>query len=375
MKKIILIFCTLFIAVSLLSQSGVAMDTGSHRILASFSDKDSYSCKENVEPYPQLVFKRKTYGIDGQDILLFDKSEKRWKRFMTVDFPIRNISNYAGNILVSNRELTMLFILDTKKKELTPFVLPERIVGANISVKKFSIEIGSSGCFHYETSGRIYERKKDRFISNSKKDTTGDENEMPTQIDADDIEGLVRAIDSLKCHRLSLSDLEVIEKDIQNYQALVDEKALIGVDEDEAPEEQGHLELYLFEKNTDYTYYRDVVPLLGRVADDIMNIVFDPPLKQWDTTTNWRKIVFLLDDHSTLEIKNDDEIPNYFYSPWIVDYNGLKFKVNSFEIGKMINKLTNNCFLRRKFRDKNYPLFRIADFFYRKEVLRQSNFR
>lgn len=205
---------------------------------------------------------------------------------MTVDFPIRNISNYAGNILVSNGELTMLFILDTKKKELTPFVLPERIVGANISVKKFSIEIGSSGCFHYETSGRIYERKKDRFISNSKKDTTGDENEMPTQIDADDIEGLIRTIDSLKCHRLSFSDLEVTEKDIQNYQALVDEKALIGVDEDEAPEEQGHLELYLFEKNTDYTYYRDVVPLLGRVTDDIMNIVFDPPLRQWDTTTN-----------------------------------------------------------------------------------------
>ena len=247
-------------------------------------------------------------------------------------------------------------------------MLPERIIGEDISIRGFNIEIGSKGCFHYDVARRVYEREKDVLVSNPRKDTTGDLNEMPTQLDISIIENLIMAIDSLKCHPLSLTDLEITEEDILDFQSFVDKESLVT--EDRTPyliEEE--IPLYTFDNNTDYNYYRRITSLLDKVNDDTMGLIFSLSSRKLSTTTDWHKITILLDNHTTIEIRNEDNKPNYYYSPWIISSNGLKFKVNSFEVGRMINTLTNNCFLRKKFREKRYLLFQIADYFYRKEVL------
>ena len=341
----------------------VAISPERFYIKETFTDEFSIS-----EPYLQVDYEKEKYGFDEKDVLLYDKLREQWKRFLTTDFLIGNISNYKGELLISNVDLTKHFILDIEQKKLKPFMLPERIIGEDISIRGFNIEIGSKGCFHYDVARRVYEREKDVLVSNPRKDTTGDLNEMPTQLDISIIENLIMAIDSLKCHPLSLTDLEITEEDILDFQSFVDKESLVT--EDRTPyliEEE--IPLYTFDNNTDYNYYRRITSLLDKVNDDTMGLIFSLSSRKLSTTTDWHKITILLDNHTTIEIRNEDNKPNYYYSPWIISSNGLKFKVNSFEVGRMINTLTNNCFLRKKFREKRYLLFQIADYFYRKEVL------
>ena len=48
-----------------------------------------------------------------------------------------------------------------------------------------------------------------------------------------------------------------------------------------------------------------------------------------------------------LIIENSDDKPNYLYTPWIVDFEGLKFRTNSILFGQQIDEITNGQFLRK----------------------------
>ncbi|WP_163177859.1 hypothetical protein [Bacteroides sp. 51] len=319
-----------------------------------------------VEPFLKAIFRGQQYGFADRDILEYDKSTSKWKRSFSADFAIGNATVYKGTIIVTNDDLTKHFTLDVEKKQLQPFILPDKLFATDAPIKEFRIELGSDGCFHHESSGRTYVRKGTVFKSDPKKDTTGDKNEMPVSIDVGLVEHLVHALDRLKYHRLSLADLEISAEDILNYQKFIDEESL-STEEKSPYFLSEEVALYTFDENTDFSIYKDIVPLLDKVTDDIMEDVFNPMTEFWSTTTDWCKISIWLGNDTFLEITNSDYKPNYYYSPWVIKYNGLVFKVNSFEVGKIINELTNGCFLSKRYRDKKYPLFQIGNYFFRVE--------
>lgn len=335
------------------------INPGTYLVKESFTDQLPVA-----EPYLQVAFKGEKYGFSTIDILRHDKSVDKWERFLTADFPIGNATIYRDNLIISNNDLTEHYILDVDKRQLQPFTLPEKLFAVNPPIYEFRIEQGSNGCFHHEATGRTYTRKGNIFISNPGKDTTGKKNEMPVRIDASLVENLLWAIDSLRHCRLSVSDLEMSTQDILNYHKFIDKESR-SVENKPPGFFSREVNLYMFDENSDFDFYRNIVPLLDRVTDDTMERIFSKTSEHWSTTTEWRTISILIDHNTSLEITNKDYKPNYYYSPWIVTYNGLTFKITSFEVGRIINELTNNCFIPKRYRDKNYALFQIADYFFR----------
>ena len=74
-------------------------------------------------------------------------------------------------------------------------------------------------------------------------------------------------------------------------------------------------------------------------------------------------------DGKKLIIENSDDKPNYLYTPWIVDFDGLKFRTNSILFGQQIDEITNGQFFKEITRDKNYAIFKIADYMYRMKLI------
>jgi len=69
-------------------------------------------------------------------------------------------------------------------------------------------------------------------------------------------------------------------------------------------------------------------------------------------------------------VESSSDRPNYLYTPWTVDYEGLKFKSNSILFSRMVDELTRGQFLGDVPGDKKYAIFKIADYIYRRKVIR-----
>lgn len=88
----------------------------------------------------------------------------------------------------------------------------------------------------------------------------------------------------------------------------------------------------------------------------------------WSTTTDWRRIIFVFQDGKKIIIENSDDIPNYLYTPGIINFEGLKFRSNSILFGRNIDEIMKGQFFNEVTRDKNYAILKIADYLYRKKL-------
>jgi len=79
-------------------------------------------------------------------------------------------------------------------------------------------------------------------------------------------------------------------------------------------------------------------------------------------------LIFDFQNGSQLIISNSDDIPNYLYTPWVINYNGLEYKTNSLELGRLINELTKGEFFEEYSDDPKYAIFKIADYVYRTKI-------
>lgn len=323
--------------------------------------------KPIAEPYLKITFRGEQYGFEGEEILQYDKTELRWKRFLSADFFIGSCTVYQGKLIITDSDERKHFALDAERRQLQPFTIPDRLFASTTPVKDIKFELGSSGCFHNEVYSCRYVRDGNGFKRDRKGDTLGKKIKLPVHLDADVVESLVLAADSLKNHRLTISDLNITPMDILRYQQFIDEESTKTGYRGYATDPEAAID-YTFDDNTDYSFYRDISPLLNSVTEEVMERIFYPENKAWSTTTNWRKVTIGLGNDMSLEILNEDYQPEYAYFPWAVRYNGLVFKVNSFEVGRIINELTGQRFLNQQYYDKNYLLYCIADYFFWKRM-------
>jgi hypothetical protein len=70
-----------------------------------------------------------------------------------------------------------------------------------------------------------------------------------------------------------------------------------------------------------------------------------------------------------LIIENSDDRPNYLFTPWTVNYEGLRFRTNSIKFGMALHELTDRNFFGNTC-DKTYAIFRITDYLYRSNLQR-----
>jgi hypothetical protein len=318
------------------------------------------------EPYLKLSFEGEEYGFENKDILRLDKKKKQWYRFMTLDFSIANASLFESKIVLADRSLNKLYTLDPKEKAVNEYSLPEGLF-SNLVVEELHFENGSQGCFHSDNSLRTYIKKGDKYVVDKKTKSSKYLSRADNEIEVAKIEQLINVIDKSRFSNVSLTDLNITENDINKFKKFIDrEEQRInksGIDRFDFEN------LYTFPgEKTDFNFYKSVADSLFTLSDEEINNAFWQSYGNWSTTTDWRRIIIVFQNGKKLIVENSDDKPNYLYTPWIVDFEGLKFRTNSILFGQQIDAISNGQFFNDVARDKNYAIFKIADYLYKKKL-------
>lgn len=317
------------------------------------------------EPYLKINHKGIDYGFEGADILTYNKKNKQWTRLMTLDFVIGNATTFQDKLIVSDATKNNYHSVNLSAKSLDKFELPKSLFDLSENrIEEFHIETGSQGCFHSDNKRRSYFRKGNKFELNKKESKSDFLTNTAAIIDEDKINQLVKILDDSRYKKITVSELGLTDKDITAFKKFVDneEKRIKknGIDRSD------YENLYSFPgEKTDFDFYRGASDSIMSLSSDIVDNVFWLEYGNWSTTTEWRRVIFVFQDKTKLIVENSDDKPNYLFTPWTADFEGLKFRTNSINFGQAISELTHGNFFGKTPSDKNYAIFKITDYLYR----------
>ena len=318
------------------------------------------------EPYLKVNFKGEEIGFDGNSVLKFDKTRIEWYRFMELPLSVSNAVIFNNQIIVADNHLNKRLVVDINEQKTKEYELPKSLFNLSENkIEKFSIEIGSQGCFHNDRQYKEYQLKKSSFklIKKGKRFLSKMSNEISPQI----LNDIVKEIDSFRFKQLTIKDLKVTKKDLENFKAFIDK-------EEQKIKKSGFDRFdfdnyYMFPgENTDFNFYKSVADRFESIPNSVINEVFNTGYGNWSTTTNWRKLTVDFKNGDVLTIENSDDKPNYLYTPWIINFNGLIIKSNSLALGQKINQLTEGDLYSNVSKEKNYAIFKVADFLYKQSL-------
>lgn len=318
------------------------------------------------EPYLKLNFEDEEYGFVNKDVLHFDKNKKAWHRLMTLDFSIAHAHVFQGAIVLTDQTLNSYYALDLKQMSVHEYFLPEKLF-SNLKVKEVLFESGSQGCFHHNHSQLLYKRKGESFVIDKKSSTSGFLSSATNNIDAKKIEQIVDLVDQSRFTKVTMADLNITKNDINTFKKFIDS-------EEQRIKKSGRSHhdydnLFAFPKGPiNFDFYRSLADSLNFINEEDINNAFWKASGNRSTTTKWLSITFVFTNDQKLTIQNNDDRPNYLNTPWVVDFDGLKFRTNSIRFGQLIDSLTKGQFFDEVVRDEKYAIFKIIDYKYRKQL-------
>lgn len=321
---------------------------------------------ELAAPETRLIFGNREFGFNNRDVVCFDKNKNKWFRFMTLDFPIASATIFQNKLLVLNASTNKFFSINYFSKSVDSFALPANFI-SDKTVTDIMIENGSKGCFSASDSRRIYYKNGNKFVLNTQSSSPGFLSGAMQEINGDIIQKVVDIIEYSTSSKISVADLNISSQDIKDFKTFIDKQEQkikkSGIDRFDFQN------LYAFPgENTDFNFYWSMADSLPNISQDNINNAFWQSYGNWSTTTNWRQVIFTFSDGKKLVVQNADDKPNYLYTPWHVNYDGLEFITNSIQIGQFIDTITNKQFFEKGTNDKNYAIFKITDYLYRKKL-------
>lgn len=320
------------------------------------------------EPYVKVKFNKEEIGFERKDVLRLDKKKNQWYRSQILPFAVGNAAIFNDHLIISDDALNNKYTLDPASQKLEKYELPPSLFHLSENgVKLFSMEQGSQGCFHQENNIKTFVRKGDFFVLNQNKKLKNILNNIPKQIPTHTINHMLQTVNDTRNKEVKVADLQLTEKDLTSFKSFIAEK-----EKEIIKNGIGRFatdDYYCFPgEKTDFSFYRAVAESITSIPDSVINKVFSIGYGNLSTTTNWIKLTFVFQDGRKLTITNQDDKPNYLYTPWIIDFDGLLLKSNSLDLGRQINALTGGEFFNPITKDKKYALFRIADYVYRESL-------
>ncbi|MDO3641767.1 YCF48-related protein [Mucilaginibacter sp. L3T2-6] len=321
---------------------------------------------EITEPGIKVQFNGNVFGFDKNDILRFDETKKKWYRFMTLDFAIENATVFQNKLLVSGGGLNNYYNIDPNSKLITEFKLPNKLF-ADKSVSSIRFEDGYQGCFSADNLHRVYVEKSGKFIVDNDSSSAKYLSGAVRELDESSVQNIIRVVENARFSKVSIADLDISQEDIKQFKKFIDKTSLKLKNSDFIPFDEDNL--YTFPgEYSDFNFYKSAADSLFNVSQENVNNAFWQVDGTWSTTRHWRRIIFKFQDGKILIVENSDDKPNYLYTPWHIDYDGLKFVTNSIKLGQYIDEITKKQFFIKDAREKNYAIFKITDYLYRKKL-------
>jgi hypothetical protein len=193
---------------------------------------------------------------------------------------------------------------------------------------------------------------------------------MDREIDANKINQLINILDQSRFIKPSVADLKITPADVNEFKKFIDaeeEKSKKSNQEYLIPDYENP---YFFDvENQDFGFYKKVADSIFSISDNEIENSFLGQPHIISTSRVWRKISISFRDGKKLSIENNSShFPNYLHTPWIVEYDNLKFISTSVQLGELVDQITMGQFLEQPMREKKYALFKIADYLYRQKL-------
>lgn len=242
-------------------------------------------------------------------------------------------------------------------------------------VVQLVIETGGAGCFHHEVLSRVYVRQGNQFVfdsTQSKYEPLVIEEasnkqylpKMPKELPESTIHKLFVTLNGSKDKKLTYADLKLSSKDIRAFKQLLAKEERLRELQGEMFDNYGKKYAFPIGKKFNFNDYSTLIDSLPRLSNEVVHWVFSQSFGNGSTTVNWRKVTFTFKDKTKLVIENTDNRPNYFYTPWVVNYQGKKFKSTSIKFGELLNELTKGEFFEPHIQDKKYAILNITNLLY-----------
>ncbi len=318
------------------------------------------------EPHLKLNYKGEEIGFDENAVLRFDKKRMKWYRFMELPINVSNAVIFKNQIVIADNYLKKRLVVNIEEQKTSEYELPNSLFNlSKNNIHKFSIEIGSQGCFHSDKQFKEYHLKNNSFRLHKKGNRFL--SKMDKEIHPKLLNNIVHEIDNSRFTELTIKDLEISKNDLENFKVFIDkEEQKIKKN---GYDRFGYDNYYKFPgENTDFSFYKNVADKFYSIQNSVINKVFNTGYGNWSTTTVWRKMTIEFKNGEILTIENSDDKPNYLYVPWIINFNGLIIKSNSLKLGQMINELTNGDLYFEVSKEKNYAIYKVADFLYKQSL-------
>lgn len=280
--------------------------------------------------------------------------------------PAKNLGWYENKLLVSGGGLNKYYNIDPNSKLITEFKLPNKLF-ADKSVSSIRFEDGYQGCFSADNLHRVYVKKSGKFIVDNDASSAKYLSGAARELDESSVQNIIGVVENARFSKVSIADLDISQEDIIQFKKFIDKTSLKLKNSDFIPFDEENL--YRFPgEYSDFNFYKSAADSLFNVSQENVNNAFWQVDGTWSTTRHWRRIIFKFQDGKILIVENSDDKPNYLYAPWHIDYDGLKFATNSIKLGQYIDEITNKQFFIKGAREKNYAIFKITDYLYRKKL-------
>jgi hypothetical protein len=228
--------------------------------------------------------------------------------------------------------------------------------------------------FDIAFSKKLYLKEKDFFVLDTEFSSSKFLPKMSSKIKTEVIEKMLETIENDKLLKISLKDLNIFPQDINTFKKFIDSEEKRMKKSDVEYWDCPDLDVSKIE-NPDFNFYKNMADSLFLLSPSIIHNAFVDLNEYSEISSTWKRIIFVFEDKQILFIENDG--PNYLCADWIVHYNGLKFKINSIQLGEQINQITKRQFyskVERQLsydkmeRDKKYAIFKILKYLYKEKL-------
>ena len=326
--------------------------------------------KEGIEPYDAdvVIFHGKQYGIYysyPNDIFSFEKSTGKWRQFMTLDFKIDEIMLYDGTLIISkiDEESQNHYQVDVKSKSIEDYVIQDSLLSQYKNrITKLVFEY-AHGCISTQVYISGYEFVESKFVESEieRKQWENKISKMPLEIDKDSINKILEFVDKLRNNKTTIaSDIHFTSDDIRVFREFIDSLKFARDETNfdfDIPMEDYY---YRFYDETDFDFCKDVACSIDDIPDSIINYSIIRSIRGNSSTDApvWTLTLYT-DDEKQIILRNFDE-NSFLKVCWIVEYEGLSFRVTSLELSRVINTLSNDRFMGNLSEAENLALSYIA---------------
>ncbi|MHA3787776.1 hypothetical protein ACX0HA_06145, partial [Flavobacterium hauense] len=287
------------------------------------------------EPDLQLKYNDELLGFDENAIFKLNPINNRWYRYMETNIRyIADASVLDGELIINNPVTKQSYLVDLQNKTTSLYNFPPVLFLGKKAVK-FSVELGSRGCFHNGARNREYTIKGNDFIHVNKEPENAFK-KMDNIIDQNLLIAIVNETDISRTKQITITDLGITSENIKNFKKIVDKEQKARSHSKNISIPISTDRLYNFDEKADYSFYKTAADSLNKVTPEVIEKAFKKDYGTRSTTVNWQRLAIEFEDETYLTIQNSDYVPGYYYTPWQINYNGLLFETTSIKLGKLI---------------------------------------